>query len=1486
MRKMRPGQGCPGSGKSGWRTVKGRFFSTIVCFSLAAAIAVPWAVSLPTHAAAASAEADPVGDGSMSEEEYALKQAVATGHPYELVSARTETTDTWALPDRSWSVKRYSTPVRLLRNGAWVPTDPTLAFAADGSVAPQASTVDVRFSGGGSGPLLTGVRDGRTLSLTWTTAVPKPKLDGNVATYSEVLPGVDLQLKAEVEGFSQLLVVKNAQAATNPALASLKYKLDTIGLDISTDPETGSVTAVNPAGQTIFTSPSPLMWDSSPISSASAARAAAATSEVGSPDEGFDPPPGTQEAQMSTTVSGDTLEIRPDEGLLTGGGTTYPVFIDPSWAWGEKQNWTRVYKHYPNTSFWNTKDPVRVGYEAQSGGSDRVSESFLQLDTSETRHTQVKNSVLRIRNIWSWSCKARPVELWLTSAINNKTTWNHRPQKKVKVYTVNESKGWGKDCAAGNLEFDTTAQIRDAASKGQSIITFGLYASDETDTFGWKKFDPKTAVLETIYNNIPKLPTEMGTNPRTDCKAGGLIGNARVSLYARIDDKDAGNLTAEFQILKAGSDTPSASTSLPAANGKIATWLVPDASLTSGDWTWRVRAKDQDGAPSPWSPTCKFAVDRTRPSKPPVINSADGKFPSGENGWPTATGKARDTGTFSFSANGVADVSHYVWWTDYDPSLHEAQSDVVATVRPPGYGPHFVYAYSVDRAGNRSDTATYLYYAGRSQERDGPTDLNGDANSDIWSTDSNGTLLTYAGQGNGTFATATNGGRPFEGSSIGSRGDWGQDGYNDLIALEYNSAEKKKSLRIYPNDGSGVISDESTELAVSCPTVDEDLGCVGDDKWTGDDHWYNAEQIITPGDINGDNAPDLLVKQGKYLWAYYGAQSANLLDLYGAPVLVGGADWNKFTVIAPGDLNGDNMADLWLREDATGDIWRSYGSKGSSGRLDPTTWGDTAARVKIASGYPASGYPVVGSAGDVTGDGLPDLWARKNDNTMLGWYGTVPGADNKSIGASFVIDGITGGARIPTGTTLTADQSLTARSNKLTMQGDGNLTVTSHSGKVIWQTNTAGNPGATALMQSDGNLTVISSSGSRLWSSNLVRSAADGSGIVTPELTDNGYAVLQDRGNLVLYNAKGQSVWAAGTETRHDYNNDGRSDIGVWYDYADGHSATHTFLTNTDGTFQKPFVSYQSVAGNWPKQSTKTCTGDFNGDGIGDVAVLRSYDSNHTIRLFTALGKPDGTLGTASPSWTSQPNNWSLQHMILQAGDFNGDGRDDLMAWYDYADGHDTLFTFTTDVRGGFNVPFPSLNLLAGVWETSRSKFVTGDFDGDGRDDLGALYGYADGSLKMHTLRTTPTGGFTASVVSWGSTIARWGDWHRTYVHPGDFNGDGIDDVTAWYDYADGHDALHTLISTGTRGGEFATPTQGWESAAGNWSYSQMKIVTGDYDGDGRDDLGAVYGYADGSVRMFTWTATAPGGFNPAIPGWSTATGWTFGDFTLIRPYS
>lgn len=114
-------------------------------------------------------------------------------------------------------------------------------------------------------------------------------------------------------------------------------------------------------------------------------------------------------------------------------------------------------------------------------------------------------------------------------------------------------------------------------------------------------------------------------------------------------------------------------------------------------------------------------------------------------------------------------------------------------------------------------------------------------------------------------------------------------------------------------------------------------------------------------------------------------------------------------------------------------------------------------------------------------------------------------------------------------------------------------------------------------------------------------------------------------------------------------------------------------------------------------------TGDFNGDGYADM-LLRRDDGWVTNWLGAANGQFANNGANTSLYFTSD---WS----VIGAGDFNGDGRDDLLLRR--SDGWITNWLATAN--GGFaNNGGNAAVLVANDW-----KIVSiGDFDGDGRDDL------------------------------------------------------------------------------------------------------------------------------------------------------------------------
>jgi hypothetical protein len=69
-----------------------------------------------------------------------------------------------------------------------------------------------------------------------------------------------------------------------------------------------------------------------------------------------------------------------------------------------------------------------------------------------------------------------------------------------------------------------------------------------------------------------------------------------------------------------------------------------------------------------------------------------------------------------------------------------------------------------------------------------------------------------------------------------------------------------------------------------------------------------------------------------------------------------------------------------------------------------------------------------------------------------------------------------------------------------------------------------------------------------------------------------------------------------------------------------------------------------------------------------------------------------------------------------------------------------------------------------GNWDGSRSRFVTGDFNGDGRTDIAGFYDYGGGNMSVFDWSATATG-FTHSF-KWNSGPGNWDMGRTTLVRP------------------------------------------------------------------------------------------------------------------------
>ncbi|MGW3804718.1 LamG domain-containing protein, partial [Streptomyces clavifer] len=202
----------------------------------------------------------------------ALTVAKKSGQKVEILGMRTSRREIYAEPNGTFTAREYTDPVRTFQAGTWVDIDRTLVRHADGTVSPKAAAVALSFSDGTAGePFVTMNQAGREMALTWPYGkLPAPSLDGDTATYKEALPGVDLTVRAEADGFGHLLVVKTPEAAADPRLARLDLGLRTDGLKVEED-ASGAIRAEDAAvGGTVFEAGKPVMWDSAAVKEAAA----------------------------------------------------------------------------------------------------------------------------------------------------------------------------------------------------------------------------------------------------------------------------------------------------------------------------------------------------------------------------------------------------------------------------------------------------------------------------------------------------------------------------------------------------------------------------------------------------------------------------------------------------------------------------------------------------------------------------------------------------------------------------------------------------------------------------------------------------------------------------------------------------------------------------------------------------------------------------------------------------------------------------------------------------------------------------------------------------------------------------------------------------------------------------------------------------------------------------------------------------------------
>ncbi|WP_408631024.1 LamG-like jellyroll fold domain-containing protein [Micromonospora inositola] len=598
---------------------------------VAASVAVT-AIAVPGSGPAAAA---PACTGVAGSEAGALALAASCGEPVVVDGTRTELAQVVAQPDGRLRYEASVVPQRTRKAGRWADVDLDLARDGDGSWRPSVSVADVTFSGGGTGPLVTLRRSGRTMTMSWPGGpLPVPTVSGDSATYADVLADVDLVVRATPTGFTHALKVKSAKAAANPAVREVRFGL---GGDaaVSAGPD-GRLRAM--VGRNVLaSSESAVMWDSR-TSTGGAGSAALRAGEAASRSTAAAAGDAARLAAVAVEVAGRDLVLRPDAKLLNAPDAVFPLFVDPAWS-VYKTKWA----YATNNGSSNTDYTVaRVGLNPDTGALYR---SFFEFPTTANgvslKGKHIESAYVQMNLDHSWSCGSTVASMYLTPAINAtpKASWSSMSLSKFLDDAsghANEAGGCSSIQPDMIMNFSgttVTSQVQAAATGNWNTFTVGFTAraadgSGESTQDRWKKFHPGDAKLIVDYDTKPGAPNGLQV-AQVACPTSGIltVGTLSPTFSAVFPDGDpSDSLTASWEWIEVPSggistvtDTyPTRKTPPPAKSGISPNTRTTSAavSVVSGK-TYAFRARGTDKSPynitGSWSVWCQFAADTTRP---------------------------------------------------------------------------------------------------------------------------------------------------------------------------------------------------------------------------------------------------------------------------------------------------------------------------------------------------------------------------------------------------------------------------------------------------------------------------------------------------------------------------------------------------------------------------------------------------------------------------------------------------------------------------------------------------------------------------------------------------------------------------------------------------------------------------------------------------------------------------------------------------------
>ncbi|MFF1632893.1 FG-GAP-like repeat-containing protein [Leifsonia sp. NPDC058248] len=530
----------------------------------------------------------------------------------------------------------------------------------------------------------------------------------------------------------------------------------------------------------------------------------------------------------------------------------------------------------------------------------------------------------------------------------------------------------------------------------------------------------------------------------------------------------------------------------------------------------------------------------------------------------------------------------------------------------------------------------------------GVGDLNGDGKRDLIARRGDGSLWCYAGNGkagtqNAGMASGVRIGLGWNAfDALIGVGDYNHDGKPDLLGRQPDG-----SLWFYP--GTGVINSTSSGFGAG---VKIDTG------------WNAYAQLTAPGDLDGDGRPDLLArKPDGTLWFFGGTGTVEASNTGHKPGVQIGSGWQVFTqVLGIGDQNKDGIPDLaGFRNDGT--VWVYAGTGGASG-----SWFKAGQRMTIAG---LSDSDTLTAPGDVSGDGLPDLYARAFDGTLK----FIPGYPLGNSGLQAAVSAGTGWTTDTVALDI-GDANKDGKPDVVTRRTDGTLWLRpgTRVGAALYGTPTRIGIGwnSFAALAAPGDLNGDGAP-------DVLGLTADGSIWFYPGATSSGGAFSLRAGVKV-----GVGWPKGGRLLAGDFNGDGRADL-----LSVGTDGRVWFSTGRAPVAGKPVLGSAVLIGvGWNIFNAIVSPSDLDGDKRPDLVARRP---DGTLWFYHGIGALSSG-GVGFKAALRIGTGWGIFRSLLGAHDTNADGRMDVLgvrpdgsAWYYAGNGltGDLLFAYSSALRVG-----------------------------------------------------------------------------------------------------------------------------------------------------------------------------------------------------------